>query len=77
MVSSLCHNLVEMKTIILAICLVGALLIQGCVAYVEPVGGFYFRENIWFYKDGRGGEHRENGRYHHRPEDEHHDEQRR
>jgi hypothetical protein len=62
-----------MKTLILAICLFGAFLIQGCVAYVEPVGGFYYRENFWFYKDGHGGEHRENTRYHH-PADQHHDE---
>jgi hypothetical protein len=62
-----------MKTIIFAICLFGALLMQGCVAYVTPVGGYYQRENFWYYKDGHGGEHRENGRYHHGPGDEHHD----
>jgi hypothetical protein len=64
-----------MKTLIIAICLLGAFLLQGCGVYLEPVGGYYQRENFWYYRDGRGGEHREHGRYHH-PE-EHHDEHKR
>jgi hypothetical protein len=60
-----------MKKLILAICLFGALLMQGCMAYVEPEGGFYIRENVWYYHDGRGREYRENRRYHHGPDDEH------
>jgi hypothetical protein len=64
-----------MKTLISAICLFGALLMQGCVAYVAPAGGYYYRENFWYYKDAHGGEHRENRRYHH-PADQHPDEQR-
>jgi len=64
-----------MKTLILAVCLFGALSIQGCVAYAVPVGGYYNRENFWYYKDGHGGEHRENTRYHH-PAEQHADEQR-
>jgi len=62
-----------MKKLILAICLFGSLLIQGCVAYVEPVGGYYKREGFWYYKDRHGIERQEHGRYHHR-EEEHHDE---
>ncbi|HTB06105.1 MAG TPA: hypothetical protein VK806_04055 [Bacteroidia bacterium] len=62
-----------MKTLILLVCLFGAFLIQGCVAYAEPVGGFYVRENVWYYHDRGGREWRENRRYHHGPEDEHHD----
>lgn len=63
----------KMKTLILGICLFGTLSIQGCVAYAEPVGGYYQREGAWYYKDGRGHEWRENHRYHHVIEDEHHD----
>lgn len=65
-----------MKTLLLAICLFGALLMQGCMAYVEPTGGYYYRDSFWYYKDARGGEHREHGRYHH-PAEQHHDEQKR
>jgi len=69
-----------MRTLILGICLVGSLLMQGCVGYAVPVGGYYNRESFWYYKDGRGGEHRENNRYHHPAEQQHgeqpHDEQR-
>jgi len=63
-----------MKTLILAVCLFGSLLIQGCVAYAVPVGGYYNREKFWYYKDGHGREYRENSRYHH-PEDQHNVEQ--
>ena len=68
-----------MKTLIIVICLFGAFLMQGCVAYVEPTGGYYQRESFWYYRDGRGGEHREHGRYHHPAEhhEEHHDEHKR
>lgn len=62
-----------MKTLILAVCLSGGLLIQGCEAYVEPAGGYYIRDNVWYYRDVHGVEHHEHGRWHHRPEDEHHD----
>jgi hypothetical protein len=69
----------KMKTLILAVCIFGAFSIQGCVAYATPVGGYYARENLWYYKDGRGSEHRENSRYHHPAEqhlaDQHADEQ--
>jgi hypothetical protein len=65
-----------MKTQILAVCLFGASLMQGCVAYAVPVGGYYNRESFWYYKDGRGMEHRENTRYHH-PADQQHDDQKR
>ena len=64
-----------MKTLILGVCLLGALLIQGCVAYAVPAGGYYYREGFWYYRDGRGIEYRENHRYHHPPE-QHPDEQR-
>ena len=64
-----------MKTIILAACLFVAFLMQGCSVYVEPMGGYYQRESFWYYKDGHGRENREHGRYHHHPEDEHHDKQ--
>ena len=64
-----------MKTLIIVVCLFGAFLMQGCVAYLEPTGGYYQRENFWYYRDGRGGEHREHGRYHHH--EEHHDEHKR
>jgi hypothetical protein len=57
-----------MKTLILGVCLFGALLIQGCVAYAEPVGGYYYRGGFWYYKDVHGAEYRENHRYHHPPE---------
>ncbi len=62
-----------MKTLIFSICILGALLIQGCAAYIEPTGGYYFREGIWYYHDDRGVERHEHGRYHHRVEDEHRD----
>ena len=61
----------KMKKLIFAICLFGSFLLQGCEAYVEPVGGFYVRENVWYYHDGRGREYHENRRYHHGPDDEH------
>ena len=64
-----------MKTLIIVVCLFGSFLMQGCVAYLEPTGGYYQRENFWYYRDGRGGEHREHGRYHHH--EEHHDEHKR
>jgi hypothetical protein len=57
---------------LIGVCLLGTLLIQGCVAYAEPVGGYYQREGVWYYKDGRGREFHENHRYHH-PMEEHHD----
>jgi hypothetical protein len=67
-----------MKTIIIAICLFGGLLMQGCVAYVEPTGGYYYRENFWFYRDRHGMEQREHGRYHlpvgQQRDEQHHDE---
>ena len=66
-----------MKTLFLAICLFTVLLMQGCYAYVEPVGGYYQRDNFWYYKDGRGREYREHGRYHHHPVEQHHDDQKR
>ncbi|HSY77914.1 MAG TPA: hypothetical protein VK890_13695 [Bacteroidia bacterium] len=62
-----------MKTLIFSICILGALLIQGCAAYIEPTGGYYIREGVWYYRDGGGREQREHGRYHHHPEDEHRD----
>lgn len=65
-----------MKTLIISVSLFGALLMQGCYAYVAPVGGYYQRESFWYYKDGRGREYRENRRYHH-PVEQHHDEQKR
>jgi hypothetical protein len=61
-----------MKTLIIVACLFGAFLMQGCVAYVEPTGGYYQRESFWYYRDGHGSEHREHGRYHH-PAEQHHD----
>lgn len=60
-----------MKTLIISVCLLGGLLMQGCEAYVEPTGGYYVRDNIWYYRDVHGAERHEHGRYHHRPEDEH------
>jgi hypothetical protein len=62
-----------MKTLILGICLLGTFLIQGCVAYAVPVGGYYQRTGIWYYKDGGGHEWHENHRYHHSAEDVHRD----
>jgi hypothetical protein len=62
-----------MKTLILGVCLLGALAIQGCVAYAEPVGGYYQTNGVWFYHDRGGHEWHENHRYHHSPGDEHHD----
>jgi len=62
-----------MKTLILAVCLFGGLLIQGCEAYIEPAGGYYIRDNVWYYHDVHGVERHEHGRWHHHPEDEHHD----
>jgi len=63
-----------MKTLIVITCLFGAFLIQGCAAYIEPEGGYYVRDGIWYYHDGGGVERREHGRYHHHEEhEEHHD----
>jgi hypothetical protein len=62
-----------MKTLVLAVCLFGSLLLQGCYAYVEPAGGYYIRDGFWYYRDGDGRERHEHGRFHHR-EHEHHDE---
>jgi len=61
-----------MKTLILGVCLLGAVAIQGCVVYAEPVGGYYIRGGVWYYRDGGGREWRENHRYHH-VEEVHHD----
>jgi len=61
-----------MRTLILAMCLLGALAIQGCEIYAEPVGGYYQREGIWYYHDGGGREWHENHHYHH--DEGHHDE---
>ncbi len=54
-----------MKTLIIGVCLLGSILIQGCVAYEVPVGGYYQRDSFWYYKDAHGHEWRENRRYHH------------
>jgi len=62
-----------MKTLIIAVCLFGSFLMQGCIAYAEPVGGYYQRDSFWYYKDNRGMERREHGRYHH-PVEQHHEE---
>lgn len=65
-----------MKTLILALFVWAAyFLIQGCVAYAEPVGPYYYRGGIWYYHDVHGHEWRENRRYHH-PPDQHYDEHR-
>ncbi len=61
-----------MKTLILGICLLSILAMQGCEVYAEPVGGYYQRENIWYYHDRGGREWHENHRYHH-VDDGHHD----
>jgi hypothetical protein len=61
-----------MKTLILAVCLGGVIFMQGCVAYGEPVGGYYLRGSVWYYRDRGGREWHENHRWHHGPEDEHH-----
>lgn len=53
-----------MKTIILAICLCTMFLMQGCGVYVTPVGGYYQRENFWYYHDGRGREYRDYHNHH-------------
>ena len=60
-----------MKTLVLIVCLFATLGIQGCVAYAEPVCGYYYREGIWYYHDGGGREYHENRRYHHSDADEH------
>lgn len=69
-----------MKTLILGVCLVVALSMQGCVAYGEPVGGYYSRGGGWYYHDAHGKEWGENHRYHHPAEqhapEEHHDDHR-
>jgi hypothetical protein len=39
-------------------------LMQGCGVYVTPVGGYYQRENIWYYHDGRGREYRDYHNHH-------------
>lgn len=59
-----------MKKLILIVCLFTTIVIQGCVAYAEPVGGYYYREGIWYYHDGYGREFHENSRYHHSDADE-------
>lgn len=59
-----------MKKLILIVCLFTAFVMQGCVAYGPPVGGYYYREGIWYYHDGRGREYHENHRYHHSDADE-------
>ena len=64
----------KMKTLMLVVCLLGALAIQGCVAYAEPVGVYYQRDGFWYYHDGGGHEWRENHRYHH--VEEHHEDHR-
>jgi hypothetical protein len=60
----------KMKTVILIVCLFVAFLIQGCVAYVEPAGGYYYREGFWYYRDRHGMERHEHGKYHHHEHDE-------
>lgn len=62
-----------MKTLILIIGLFGVFLMQGCVAYVEPVGGYYQRDGFWWYRDRYGREFRDNHGWHERYAREHHD----
>jgi len=61
-----------MKTLILAACLFLALLMQGCYAYIEPVGGYYQREGYWYYHDRDGREHRDHHHHDHEEHDEDH-----
>jgi len=72
-VLSLNQITINMKALILVMSILGVFLIEGCAVYAEPVGGFYARENVWYYKDRGGREWHENHRYHHGPGDEHHD----